>query len=70
MTPKNSTRFELLFLHLWSDELGKNKAVRRVNVRVIVLDCLRDFKSEFLIEVDGIFIVCLNMQVNFWHVLL
>ena len=58
-----------LFLCL-SDEFCKKIAVRRSNVRVIVLDGVRDFKSKFLVKVKGIFIVCLYVQVNLRNILL
>lgn len=49
---------------------GKNITVRRGNVCVIVLNCFRDLEPKFLIEVYGIFIICLHMQINFRNVLL
>lgn len=50
--------------------LGKNIAIRRGNVCIIVLDSFRDFKLKFLIEVYGIFVICLHMQIDLRNVLL
>lgn len=59
----------MLFLCL-SNILGKDIAVWRGDVCVVILDGFRDFKPKFLIEVYGVLIVCLNMQVNFRNILL
>ncbi|BAT80471.1 hypothetical protein VIGAN_03005600 [Vigna angularis var. angularis] len=48
----------------------ENIAVWRCNVCIIVLDCFCNFKPKFLIEVYGVFIVCLHMQVHLRNVLL
>ena len=40
------------------------------DVYVIVLDSFCNFKLKFLIKVNGIFVVCLHMQVNLRNVLL
>ena len=57
--------FGNLFLALrLTDVLGKNIAVWWGNVGVIILDGISDFKPKFLIKIDGIFIVCLHMQVD------
>lgn len=45
-------------------------AVRWINICVVVLDGFCDVKSKFLVEVDGIFIVGLHMQVNLGNILL
>lgn len=53
-----------------ADVLGNNIAVWRGNVGVIILDGISDFKPKFLIKIDGVFIVCLHMQVDLRNVLL
>lgn len=55
---------------LLSDELSKYITVWGSNVCVVVFDGVSDFKPKFLIEVDGIFIICLHVQVNLSDVLL
>lgn len=60
-----------LFLGLGlSDIIGKNITVRRGNVRVVVLNSFCDLEPEFLIEVYGVFIIRLHVQINFRNVLL
>lgn len=53
-----------------SNKLGKNIAVRWSDVGIIVLNGICNFKPEFLVESNGIFIVCLHVQINLWGVLL
>lgn len=66
-----SKSFVKLFLGLWlTDILGNNVAIWGGNVGVIILDGVGDFKPKFLIEIDGIFIVRLHMQVDLHNILL
>lgn len=63
--------FRKLFLALrLTDVLGKNIAVWWGNVGVIILDGICDFKPKFLIKIDGIFVICLHMQVDLCNILL
>lgn len=60
----------MLFLGLSLREmLGNNIAVRRGNVRIIVLDSICDVEPKFLVEVYGIFVICLHMQIDLRNVL-
>lgn len=52
------------------NDLTEKVAVRRRDICVVVLDGIRDFKSKLLVECDGVIVVCLDMQVNLWDVLL
>lgn len=73
MKKKRVTNFNVNFATSFlclSDVFREDVAVWRRNVCVIVLDGICDFKSKFLIEVDGILIVCLHMQVNLRNILL
>ena len=58
------------FLRLRRDEFCEDMTVGWSNVCVVVLDGFSDFKSKFLVEIDGIFIVSLDMQVNLGNILL
>lgn len=65
------TLFDVSFCRfLWSDELGDNVAIWRCDFRIIVVDCVCDLKSEFFVELDGIIVVCLHVQVDLTYVLL
>lgn len=71
MTCPKITGTPMLFLcWTWSYVPRENIAVWWCDVCVIVLDCFRNFKLKLLIKVNGVFIVCLHMQVNFRNVLL
>jgi len=64
----NRGRVSFLWLSLWK-VLGENIAVRWSNICVIVLDGLCYFKAKFLVKIDGLFIVSLDMQINLRDVL-
>lgn len=53
-----------------SKGLGDNIAIPWLDVDVIVLYGVCDLKPKLLVELDRIFVVCLNVQVYLTHVLL
>lgn len=71
MSPPKISGTETLFLcRAGSCMPCENIAVWWGDVCIVVLDCFCDFKPKFLIKGYGIFIVCLDMQVNLRNVLL
>lgn len=53
-----------------SKGLGDNITVSWLYVDVVVLYGICDLKPKLLVELDRIFVVCLNVQVYFRYVLL
>lgn len=58
------------FLGLSFKAFAHNITVRWGYVSVVILDGFCDFESKFLVEIDGIIVVGLNVQVNLGDVLL